>query len=100
MLVALGTTAGLVLIPLADAQRRPALEAWIIPDPSQVDAWLRVVASGLALAFGVSTLLLATYLGRLGARIVDEEQFPPLGMWTIRDTVVLDGPNLAVTLNR
>jgi hypothetical protein len=89
-LVALGAAGGLLAFLVAES-RLPALHAWITEDPAQVQTRLKLIASGLAAAVAVPTLLLAAYYWRLGGRVIRSNRFPPPGMRVIRDTVIWHG---------
>jgi hypothetical protein len=89
-LVALGAAGGLLVFWVVQS-RLPALKAWVAEDPVQIQSRLRLIASGLAAAIAVPTLVFAAYFWRLGGRVIRSNQFPPPGMRVIRDTVVWHG---------
>ena len=89
-LVTIGAAGGL-LVFWGVQSRLPALQAWIAEDPAQAPLRLRLIASGLAAAVAVPTLLFAAYFWRLGDRVICSNRFPPPGMRVIRDTVVWHG---------
>jgi hypothetical protein len=90
VLVAIGAAAGL-LIYWGVRSRLPALHAWIAQDPAQTPIRLKLIATGLAAAVAVPTLLFARHFWRLGNRVVRSNRYPPPGMRVIRDTVVWQG---------
>lgn len=88
--VALGAAAGLLAFSVVES-RLPAIQAWITEDPAQAALRLRLIASGLAAAVAIPTLLFAAYFWRLGGRVVRSNRFPPPGMRVIHDTIVWHG---------
>jgi hypothetical protein len=82
--------ASLVLALIAVAvvgHYRPALEDWIDEDPAARLRTLALLGSLGMLPFAAA----ATYMFRLGYRILQAERFPPPGTAVVRDTVVLRG---------
>jgi hypothetical protein len=91
LIVVFAAVAGAILIALFRASR-PALERWIMRDPSQVGARLRLSFAIVVVLSSASLLGFAAYFWRLGARVVDAERFPPPGVAVFRDTPVVRGP--------
>ncbi len=88
--MAIGAAGG-VLVFWGVQSRLPALQAWMAEDPAQAPLRLKLIATGLAAAVAVPTLIFAAYFWRLGDRVVRSNRFPPPGMRVIRDTVVWHG---------
>jgi hypothetical protein len=89
-LLALGAGIG-AWIFFSVESRLPALGEWVIEDPAQAERRLNLIATGVAAAVAVPTLLFARYFWRLGGRVIRSNRFPPPDMRVIRDTVVWHG---------
>lgn len=70
---------------------RPAIADWVTRDPDQIGSRLRIGGAAVAVALALPLLGVATYLWRLGDRIVRSGRFPAPGMAVARDTVVQQG---------
>jgi hypothetical protein len=88
LIVGGGTLLGVVLITMAGALR-PDFEAWIKQD---VNVRLRMVIAILMLLTTGPAVGMASYLWRLGQRIVRTKRYPPPGFRVMRDTPVEIGP--------
>ena len=86
ILIALGAAIG-VLIFLEVESSLPELQKWIIADPTQTERRLHLIASGLAAAVAIPTLLFARHFWKLGSQVIRSGRFPPPGRRVVRDTV-------------
>ena len=72
---------------------QPAIERWLL-EPADVRdqaARLKLFIVAVALATALPLVGFAAYLWRLGARVLRDERFPPVGLAVIRPTPVLRG---------
>jgi hypothetical protein len=87
LIVGGGVLLGVVFITIA-GECRQAFETWLTQD---LRARLRIVTAVLTLLTTGPILAIASYCWRLGGRIVRARRYPPAGLRTLRDTLVLTG---------
>ena len=85
-----GTCVGAFLLA-AFTRYRGALSNWVLADPGSSAQWVKLVLL-LPTALRLAPLLaLAVYLWALGGKVVRAREFPPPGLWVIRDTPIVTG---------
>jgi len=89
-LVASGTVGGAIALAELDSALT-ALQGWITREPASMNGRLSITLAGSAFVLLAPLLLVAGYLWRLGARVVQIECYPTPEMKTLHDTVVIRG---------
>lgn len=69
----------------------PAVAQWLREDPATIANRARMLLLGLALVLAGPPALAGVYLLWFGARVIDGERFPPLGVRMVQDTLVVTG---------